>query len=198
VRFLRRYGTVVGLDLAPEALALATARLPGVLARGSVLSLPYQGGSFDLVTSFEVLYHRAVPDERVALREARRVLVPGGRLLIRLPAFELLRGHHDEAVHGRRRYTAGEVRALVEQAGFEVERLSYVNSILLPLPLAQRLAERVLPERSEGQHSSDLNMLPGPLNELMRWPMAAEAAWLARGHSFPAGLSVICRAVRAP
>jgi SAM-dependent methyltransferase len=197
VRFLRRYGAVTGLDLAPEALALAGAQSPGVLARGSVLALPYRDAAFDLVTSFEVLYHRAVPDERAALGEAWRVLRPGGRLLIRLPAFELLRGRHDEAVHGRRRYTAGQVRALLEQSRFRVERTSYVNSILLPLPLAQRLVERVLPERDLDEHSSDLNMLPEPLNEIMRWPMAAEAAWLARGHSFPAGLSVICRAVRA-
>jgi SAM-dependent methyltransferase len=196
VRFLRRYGSVVGLDLAPEALELAGERVAAGLARGSVLSLPYRSGSFDLVTSFEVLYHRAVPDERPALREARRVLAHGGRLLIRLPAFELLRGHHDDAVHGRRRYTAADVRALLEPVGFRIERISYVNSILLPLPLIQRLLERLLPAPGPTDEASDLAMLPGPLNELMRWPMAAEAAWLARGRSFPAGLSVICRAVR--
>ena len=196
VRFLSRYGSVVGIDLAPEALELAGAHTPGVLARGSVLQLPYRDGAFDLVTSFEVLYHRAVPDERPALREVRRVLRPRGRLLLRLPAFELLRGHHDEAVHGRRRYTAADVRALLEPEGFAVERLSYCNSLLLPLPLAQRLVERLAGSHHAQEHTSDLAMLPGPLNELMRWPMAAEAAWLARGHSFPAGLSVICRAVR--
>ncbi|HEU5086054.1 MAG TPA: methyltransferase domain-containing protein, partial [Roseiflexaceae bacterium] len=152
--------------------------------------------AFDLVTSFEVLYHRAVPDERLALREVRRVLRPRGRLLLRLPAFELLRGHHDEAVHGRRRYTAADVQALLEPEGFAVERLSYCNSLLLPLPLAQRLVERLAGSHHAQEHTSDLAMLPGPLNELMRWPLAAEAAWLARGHSFPAGLSVICRAVR--
>jgi SAM-dependent methyltransferase len=192
VRFLRRYGSVRGVDIAPEALEHGGPQLSGALARGSVLALPFASNSFDLVTSFEVLYHRAVPDESPALAEARRVLRPGGRLLIRLPAFELLRGKHDRAVHGRRRYTAREVRELLTAAGFAVERLSYVNALLLPLPLAQRLLERALPavERDD----SDLTMPAPALNELLRWPLALEAAWLARGRSFPAGLSVICRA----
>jgi SAM-dependent methyltransferase len=190
--FLRRYGQVAGVDLARDAIEFGAPRLAGRLARGSVLELPFAAGSFDLVTSFEVLYHRAVPDEAPALAEARRVLRPGGRLLIRLPAFELLRGKHDRAVHGRRRYTAAEVRALLEAQGFRVERASYVNSLLLPLPLAQRLLERALPAAEHEE--SDLAPPPALLNEALRWPMAAEAAWLARGGSFPAGLSVICRA----
>lgn len=190
--FLQRYGRVVGIDLAAEALELGGERLPGVLARGSVLEIPFAAARFDLVTSFDVLYHRAVPDEAPALREMRRVLRPGGRLLIRLPAYEFLRSKHDRAVHTRRRYTAGQARALLNRHGFMVERCSYVNSLLFPLPLAQRLIERALPalERSE----SDLT-LPAPLlNEALRWPLAAEAAWLARGRSFPAGLSIMCLA----
>lgn len=193
-RFLRRYGQVVGIDLAAEALELGGERLPGVLARGSVLAIPFADASFDLATSFDVLYHRAVPDESQALRETRRVLRPGGRLLIRLPAYEFLRSKHDRAVHTRRRYTAGQARALLGANGFAVERCSYVNSLLFPLPLAQRLIERALPalERAE----SDLT-LPSPLlNEALRWPLVAEAAWLAHGRSFPAGLSIMCLACR--
>lgn len=190
--FLRRYGTVVGIDLAAEALDLGGGRLPGVLARGSVLDLPFTDASFDLVTSFDVLYHRAVPDERQALRETTRVLRPGGRLFVRLPAYEFLRSKHDRAVHTRRRYTTTAARALLAAGGFAVERCSYVNSLLFPLPLAQRLLERVLPALE--QHDSDL-ALPAPLiNAALRWPLAAEAAWLARGGSFPAGLSIVCLA----
>jgi SAM-dependent methyltransferase len=190
--FLRRYGTVVGIDLAAEALELGGQRLPGALARGSVLDLPFAGASFDLVTSFDVLYHRAVPDERPALHEAARVLRPGGRLLIRLPAYEFLRSKHDRVVHTRRRYTATAARMLLEAGGFAIERCSYVNSLLFPLPLAQRLVERALPALEH--HDSDLALPPPLLNAALRWPMAAEAAWLAHGGTFPAGLSIVCLA----
>jgi SAM-dependent methyltransferase len=189
-RFLRRYGTVVGIDLAAEALEVGGERLPGVLARASVLDIPFADARFDLVTSLDVLYHRAVPDEGRALRETARVLRPGGRLLIRLPAYEFLRSKHDRAVHTRRRYTVGAARALLNTGGFAVERCSYANSLLFPLPLAQRLLERALPALERGD--SDLAM-PSPLvNEALRWPLAAEAAWLARGRSFPVGLSIMC------
>ncbi|GAB4120881.1 MAG: class I SAM-dependent methyltransferase [Roseiflexaceae bacterium] len=194
LRFLRRYGQVRGIDIAQAAVEHSNQRVPGMVARSSVLTLPFLPQQFDLVTSFEVLYHKGVPDELPALLEAHRVLRPGGRLLIRLPAFELLRGHHDAAVHGRRRYTAHEVAGMLEAAGFAVERITYVNSLLMPLALAQRLAERLSPP-AVGEES-DLTLPPAMINELFRWPMAAEAAWVARGGRFPAGVSVLCRARR--
>lgn len=195
MRFLRRYGSVAGIDLASEAIALGRERVPGVLARASVLELPFADASFDLVTSFDVLYHRAVPDETPALHETVRVLRPGGHMLIRLPAYEFLRSKHDRAVHTRRRYTDASARALLEGAGMRVVRSSYINTLLLPIPLVQRLLERAIPALE--QSDSDLALPSTLVNEALRWPLAAEATWLARGHSFPVGLSVLCLAQRS-
>src|SRR5262249_19298355 len=190
--FLRRYGKGTGIDLAAEALALGKTSVRGRLARGSVLAIPCLGASFDLVTSFEVLYHRAVPDELMALREARRVLRPGGRLLVRLPAYQFLLRRHDREVHTRQRYTAGRVRALLQAGGFAVERCTYINTLLFPLAVVQQLAERVLPNLTS--NSSNLVPPSAVLNEALRWPLAAEAAWIASGRSFPFGLSIACMA----
>jgi len=190
LRFLRRYGCVTGIDLAAEALALGRLSVQSGLARASVLALPFADASFDLVTSFEVLYHRAVPDERVALREAWRVLRPGGRLLLRLPAYQFLLRRHDREVHTRRRYTASHVRALLRDSSFLIERCSYINTVLFPLAVAQQLAERALP--AFAPHGSNLLPPTAALNEALRWPLAAEAAWIARRRSFPFGLSVLC------
>ncbi len=189
VDFLRRYGAVAGLDLAPLAVQLGARRAPGRLQRGSVLALPYRAASFDLVTSFDVLYHRAVIDEDSALREAWRVLRPGGRLLLRLPAYRWLASRHDRSVHGRHRYTLGETRALLERNGFVVERGSYVNSLLFPLALVQRLAERLCPAAPPA--GSEMRPPHPLLNQLFGLALALEAAWLRRGRTFPAGLSVL-------
>jgi SAM-dependent methyltransferase len=190
--FLQRYGCVTGLDLSALALQLGARRLPGKLTRGSVVTLPFADAAFDLVTSFDVLYHRAVIDEGAALAETWRVLRPGGRFLLRLPAYRWLSSKHDRSVHGRYRYTARETRALLLTSGFEIERISYINSLLFPIPVMQRLAERVLPQLQRS--GSDLE-LPSPLvNGTLQAVLYSEAAWLRCGGRFPFGLSVLALA----
>lgn len=189
--FLRRYGQVVGVDIARLALALGQRRLDGSLARASVMELPFRANAFDLVTSFDVLYHRNVIAEDVALHEVKRVLRPGGRFLLRLPAYQWLSSSHDRSVHGRRRYTAREAQNLVQRCGLAIERVSYINSLLLPIPVAQRLIERVLPERD---HPSQLAMPHQAINTALGMILAGEAAWLRGGRTFPAGLSVLALA----
>ncbi len=190
--FLRRYGRTVGLDLRQEALVHAQRRLPGQITGGSVVELPFETSIFDLVTLFDVLYHRSVGDEQAALAEAWRVLKPGGLLLIRSPAYQWLFGKHDRAVHTRHRYTAIETSHRLVDANFVVERLSYVNSLLFPVVLMQRLLERIAPglERAE----SDLAPPGKVVNTLFRSALFEEAVWLRRGGRFRWGLSVLCLA----
>src|SRR5687768_3176006 len=105
LRWLSRFGTAHGIDLAPEALRFCRARDLSTVARASVTDLPYPDSTFDLVTSFDVIYHLGVSDDVAALREAARVLKPRGTLLVRVPAFDSLRSAHDAAVHTRQRYS---------------------------------------------------------------------------------------------
>src|SRR5438067_7272001 len=83
---LQRFGKVVGVDLAWEALEPARARGLSALARASIERLPFASGSFDAATSFEVVYHLGVSSDAIALAEIHRVLKPGGLFLLRVPA----------------------------------------------------------------------------------------------------------------
>ena len=88
-----------------------------------------------------MLYHLNVGDDSAALEEIHRVLRPGGVALIRLPAFDWIRGAHDEVVHTRHRYTRDELSAKLEDAGFRLEHATYANFLLFPLAPAKRYLE---------------------------------------------------------
>jgi len=188
--YLCDYGRVSGFDLSELALGFAKRRGARELARASVEDAPFASESFDLVTSFEVLYERGVASDTCALREFFRVLRRGGRLLLRLPAYDWLRGRHDEAVFTARRYTVRQVKDLLQKSGFIIEHLSYVNMFLFPPALIKRMLERILPSR---HNASDLTLEPGPLNGLLRAVLAAEAPLVARA-GLPFGLSVVALA----
>jgi ubiquinone/menaquinone biosynthesis C-methylase UbiE len=73
-------GRIVGLDQSAGMVARAKAAHPGVeFIVGDAMRLPLEDMRFDVVTARHMLYH--VPDVAAAIREAQRVLKPGGRFL---------------------------------------------------------------------------------------------------------------------
>jgi len=187
---LRRFGDVVGVDLAWEALEPAHGRGLHALARASIEQLPFGNATFDVATSFEVVYHLGVGSDVSALIEIRRVLKPGGLFVLRVPAHDWLRGEHDRLVHTRHRYSRAEVLTKLGQAGFVIDRLTWANSLLFPPAVAKRLLER-----SNGQHAAaaepDLWQPPRPINAVLEGLVAVEALAIPRGLPLPFGLSVL-------
>jgi SAM-dependent methyltransferase len=191
LRHLRDQARVLGVDLSAEALRFCRERqVPAT--RASLLALPLGAGSVGIVTSFDVLYHAWVTDDAQAVRELVRVLAPGGLLLVRVPALKMLWGAHDEAVHSRHRYTAGELRSLFEAAGLEVVRTTYCNSLLFPMLAVRRTLDRLL-----SRHGSDVEFLPAPLEWLFLRLLRIEALFVGMGFRFPIGASV-CALGRKP
>lgn len=182
---LQAFGVVTGIDLWPEALGYAAARGLRRLVGGSLEQLPFQDASFDMWTSFDVLYHRAVGDEVAALREAHRVLRPGGIALLREPAFNWLRGAHDVRIHTQRRFTLEQISRGARQAGFQIEHATYGNALLFPLAFAKRTLERFLPAAM-----ADLSVPPKPINALFEAILALEGP-VATRVPLPVGLSVV-------
>ncbi|MGB7536897.1 MAG: class I SAM-dependent methyltransferase [Anaerolineales bacterium] len=189
---LARYGTVWGMDIAAEALELCRRRGAARLARATVSRLPFPDGAFDLATSFDVLYEQAVPSDLESLRELRRVLARGGRLLLRLPAYAWMRRSHDTVVQTRHRYTRGEVETLLRESGFRVEHVSYANAALLPAAILKKIGERLFPPAIP---QSDLALRMGFFNGVLTWILAGEAPWVTR-FGMPFGLSVIGAGVK--
>lgn len=147
-----------GIDIAPQALSFCRDRGLQRLIQGSVLVLPFRENTFDLALSMDVLYHRQVNDAPAALREIRRILRPGGHVLINVPAYQWMYSSHDDAIHTGHRFTRTELVRLLQSAGFQIVSASYWNSALFPLVAITRLLRK-----KHSRNASDLDALPSPL-----------------------------------
>lgn len=84
-------------------------------------------GQFDTVVALNVVEH--IEDDKKAIDNCIRLLKPGGRLIILVPAFQTLYNSFDEELGHYRRYTARSLRALQEQAGLTVIHQQYFNAV---------------------------------------------------------------------
>jgi len=170
-----------------DIFAASLARAKGVpVTVGSVHALPFADGKFDAVVSADVLCHEGV-EPAPALAEMRRVLRPGGVLVVNMPAYMWLFSEHDRRVKNVRRVSAGEMRGMLAAAGFARNSVRYWNGFLLPLMILRR---KILAAKAGAQ--SDVapinNVLNGFFMGLLR---------LERALKMPAGGSVMAVAVRA-
>ena len=132
------YRHIVGLDLSDEAIRFCAEKGLGLVRRGDVCDLPFEDASLDLVLATDLIEH--VEDDRLALSEIARVLVPGGSAVITVPAFQSLWGLQDEVSHHRRRYRLPVLRNAVEAAGFRPVRCFHFNYLLfLPIWFARQM-----------------------------------------------------------
>jgi SAM-dependent methyltransferase len=189
LELLSGFGEAEGVDVSPDALAFCRARGLENVRHGAAEKLPYQDGSFDLVTALDVVEH--LDDDVAGLREMRRVLRKNGRALLFVPAFMFLWGVQDDVSHHRRRYTLNGLRRVVREAGFEVERATYANiSFFAPI-----LAGRMLMRATGLRPASENNINIGALNGVLGRVLGAESSLLCRVN-FPFGVSALCVARR--
>jgi SAM-dependent methyltransferase len=185
---LSRYGEVSGLDTNSDSVALARRRGYEDVHEGIVERLPWADETFDLITMLDVLEHTA--DDRMVLRELHRVSRPGGYLLVTVPAYQALWANHDVLNQHHRRYSRGTLRASALSVGWSVQRMTFFNSLLLAPAAAVRFSQRLRRQPPE-EHRSDVEIGPEWLYPVLELPLRAEARWLRRGRTLPAGLSLL-------
>ncbi len=170
-----------------SALAFHSQQERGNLICSSSEELSFASNSFDAVVAGDIL--QIVTDDLATLREMKRVLKDGGVLCLTVPAYPLLWGEEDEARGHRRRYTATELRRKLNNAGFEVTRVSYVVASGFLPAVFQRIGKNIFTK------SIDRNRQP------VRPPNWADSAMvslldverhLIRYINLPFGTRVIC------
>jgi SAM-dependent methyltransferase len=187
-----RYGEVVATDSDPETIGFAKEQVPSVEFRCGAMGSEGFRDCFDVVLSLDVLYHRSVVDWRKALQVLVRALVPGGVLIVQVPAYEWLAGRHDETVGGSRRFSPRELRSAVLDAGLRLRLFSHRFALLMPLVWCRRAFS------VWGREGGDLEVSAGGsffgfwMERALRW----ESLLVLRGFSLEVGSSLFVVAER--
>ena len=189
LEMLAHFGEAEGVDVSTDALEFCLTRGLRNVRQGEAERLPYEDQSFDLVTGLDVVEH--LDNDVAGLEEMRRVLRPGGRALLFVPAFMFLWGVQDDISHHRRRYTIAALKKTVQEAGLEVELATYANITFF----APILFGRWLMRATGLRPASENNLTAGFLNGVLGSIFGAEAT-LLRHMKFPFGVSIVCVARR--
>lgn len=181
---LASYGTLWACEPDLRALAHAQTRHVGTVQQGALPdALPFSELSFDLVAMWDVLEH--VEADAASLQAVRHLLKPSGTLVLTVPAYRWLWSHHDVVNHHVRRYTKRALIAKIKEAGFQIEHVTYFNTLLFPVVAAVRMIQNAI--RRKG---SDLTMPNARLNRMLLRLFASERHWVTRWQ-VPVGISIL-------
>ncbi len=184
---LEKFGAVTAVDIEEKALEICRQRGITALIKADIAKIPVQDSLFDLVVCSEVIYHTYVPDDVAVMREFKRILKPGGRVFISVPAHQFLFSPHDVVNLTRQRYSKKQVRELFEREGLDVEFITYANFFLFPIVCAVRMFQKI----THAAAASDVKKTIEPVNTILFAVLRVESL-LLRYISLPQGLSILC------
>lgn len=184
---------LTGTELFEEGLSVARTRWDSVrLLQADARALPF-GSEFDLVGAFDVLEH--IDDDAAALSETRRVLRPGGGIIVTVPQHRWLWSDADDYAHHQRRYSRSELTSRIEAAGFTVRMVTSFVTLALPAMALSRVSRRLRRQSNAEFDPWTEFRIPRALNSAFEGLAAAERYAIARGVSLPAGGSLLLAGV---
>ena len=184
---LSTFGEVIAMEKEPVALKRAEERqICQVLSGQLPNNIPREvKANLDLVVLLDVLEH--IDDDVNSLLNLHSLIANQGKILITVPAYSFLWSRHDELHHHKRRYNHKQLQKLLTENGFELEFISYFNTLLFPFALIDRLAKKVTA-------SDDIMALPPNwLNHLLMMIFKLEASFVGKIY-LPYGLSLMALA----
>ena len=184
---------VAGLDVSRDGLRAAHAGTGQPVFGASATDLPVPDSTADLIVTLDVLQHLPLGGGDIrALAEMRRVLKPGGVLMIRTNAQSWPRTS-DDATYNFHKYSTAELRGKLDTAGFDVHRLGSLNALLGLAEIPRELrVRRVAGTGYLGLLAQDPR--PDPLWRAKHAWLRLEGALVGAGLSLPLGRAILALA----
>ena len=173
-----------GTEVHTAGLLAASQRVPRErLLQLDARRMPFRE-EFDVVGAFDVIEH--IEEDGQVLQQFHAATRAGGGLILTVPQHPWLWSAADDIAHHQRRYTAADLRAKVEAAGYEVVFCTSFVSLLLPVMLLARKMARVTRVGPVEEHR-----MGRFANAVLGAVMAVERFALTHGLRFPAGGSLL-------
>lgn len=187
LRYLSKYGDVLGIDKDPKAVSYARKKVPDaeIIAGSFPEGIP--GGKFSLITILDVLEH--IEEDTKALGFIGDLLEVSGIAIITVPAFPFLWSAHDDLSRHKRRYRMKELEEKIKDAGLYVIKISYYNTLLFLPSATVKIARRIFPDSSLGSRLY-IKTPAVPINLLLKTIFSSEK-FLLQFISFPFGISIV-------
>jgi SAM-dependent methyltransferase len=178
----RKWTRLYGSELHEEGLAFARSRLNGTAAliQMDARTIPDRYGNMDVIGAFDVIEH--IEEDEAVLRGIHQALKPGGGLIVTVPQHQWLWSKVDENSHHVRRYSARELRAKIQDAGFSLLFSGSYAFTLLPAMIASRFKRQSADVTIKNEYS-----LPVPVNNLFRRLLDIEVSATLAGFRFGCG-----------
>lgn len=190
--YLGAFGTIYGVDLSPVAIQFCKKRGLKNVMIGNILKLPFENNKFDLVCLMDVIEH--IKEDKAAIKEAYRVLKPGGYLLMTMPALPFIYSNHDKKQGHFKRYTKRTLFNLFNNTAFKEIKISYFNIFLSPPIIFIRLISRLGgPFTKLADYDSKLNydiIKHKNINFLLTSILSSETIILSK-YNIPFGISFL-------
>lgn len=187
MELLQSYGHVDGFDYSQEALNFSRKR---GITRIQLLDLNIwepQEATYDVIVCLDVLCSQGIHDDYGTMRRMYHALRPHGLLIMNMPAFKMLKRHHDVRVFVQKRYDKKEMKEKLEAMGFSMAMMTYRLPMLFIIILFKKIVERFQPF---DPLDSDLKPLPRWLNRLFLFLGRLENRVICQGVTMPFGSSV--------
>ncbi|MEZ4902371.1 MAG: class I SAM-dependent methyltransferase [Spirosomataceae bacterium] len=189
---LAAFGEVKSVEYDQACFEFVKETLPNLdLVQGSILELPFEDQTYDLVCALDVIEH--VEDHQLAVQEMQRVCKPDGLICVTVPAFMFLWNQHDVVNHHMRRYNKTLLESLFQATG-KIVFSSYFNFWLF-FPIAGfRLLSRLLPlhHRKVEEAGSDFTIMTNSLFQKIFYSIFyTENVLIKNGIRFPVGVSLL-------
>jgi len=192
---LKEFGEITSIEYEESAYEFVMEHVEDIgLQLGTILDLPFDDGSFDLVCAFDVVEH--VIEDELAVSELKRVCKNDSHVVITVPAFMSLWSNHDVINHHIKRYRHAEILNLFNDPS-NIQYSGYFNFWLFPPVWFFRKLNNLFSvtdkTHDEDEVSSDLTVMskPGLASKLIFKIFASESGRVLKGKSFPFGVSIL-------